>query len=82
MWDLGQDDYDYLWNITKKVAVHLRSSMNVERVGVVVKGFEVPHAHIHLIPVNSNEGVDFDPTPPPPQADDNELATVAERIRM
>jgi histidine triad (HIT) family protein len=82
IWDLGQGDYDYLWEITKKVALHLRSVMGVARVGIVVKGFEVPHAHIHLIPVPRDSHVDFDPEPAPPMADNDELAAIAERIRF
>lgn len=82
LWDLETDDYDSLWEAAQKIAVHLRTVMNVDRVGVVVKGFEVPHAHIHLIPVNFHSGVSFDPDPPPPTADNDKLATVAERIRL
>ena len=82
LWDLGDDEYGYLWEVSRKIALHLRAVLAVERVGVVVKGFEVPHAHIHLIPVNSHSSVNFDPDPPPAQADDVTLAAIAERIRL
>ena len=82
IWDLETDDYDYLWKITQKIALHLRTVMKVIRVGVVIKGFDVPHAHIHLIPVPSSVHLDFDPNPPPPVANDDKLATIADRIRL
>jgi histidine triad (HIT) family protein len=82
LWDLEADDYDYLWQTSKTIARHLRTVMKVDRVGVVVKGFEVPHAHIHLIPVDFHSGLNFDPYPSPPVADDDHLATVAARLRL
>ena len=47
LWDLEQDDYDYLWQIAKKI----QAEMKPIRVGVVVEGFGVSHAHIHLVPL-------------------------------
>jgi len=82
IWDLDNDDYNYLWGITQKIAKHLREIMKVDRVGVVVKGFDVPHTHIHLIPVNFHSGIDFDPNPMPPEANHAKLTEVADRIRM
>ena len=82
IWDLQSDDYTYLWGISQKIAIHLRDVMNVERIGVVIKGFEVPHAHIHLIPVPFGIHVDFDPEPSPAVANDNKLAAIADRIRL
>jgi len=82
IWDLDEVDYDYLWMITKKIALHLRTIMSVDRVSVVIKGFEVPHAHIHLIPIDLNSGINLDPVPSPPVADNEKLAAIAERIRL
>jgi len=82
LWDLEADDYEYLWKTAQKIALHLRTVMGVDRVGVVVKGFEVPHAHIHLVPVSRHRGVNFDPDPPPTTADNDTLAAIAERIRL
>lgn len=82
LWDLDTDNYQALWQTSQKVALHLREVMGAERVGVVVKGFEVPHAHIHLIPVMPGESINFDPEPSPPQADDKRLAEVASRLRF
>lgn len=82
IWDLEIDDYEYLWRIAQKIALHLRTVMGVDRVGVVVKGFDVPHVHIHLIPVGFHSGVNFDPIPPPSVASNDDLAATAERIRL
>lgn len=82
IWDLEPEYYQYLWKIAQKLAVHIRSVMDVERIGVVVKGFEVPHAHIHLIPVSSGAHVNFDPEPEPPLAEESKLVEIANLIRL
>ena len=51
IWDLEQSDYDYMWRIAKKIAKKIQAEMKPIRVGVVVEGFGVPHAHIHLVPL-------------------------------
>lgn len=82
IWDLESDDYNYLWEVARKIALHLRAVMKVDRVGVVIKGFEVPHTHIHLIPVPRQTIVNFDPEPSPAPADKDQLVVMAERIRL
>lgn len=82
IWDLDGDEYTYLWNTAGDIARHIRAVMGVDRVGVVVKGFEVPHVHIHLIPVNRHSGVMFDHVTPPPTPPDAELAAIAARLRL
>jgi histidine triad (HIT) family protein len=57
VWDLDDDGYTALWLSAKKVARRLQEVLGTARVGVRVEGFDVPHAHIHLIPINS--GADF-----------------------
>lgn len=51
IWDLDDEDYEYLWKIAKKIAKHIQETIKPPRVGVIVEGFGVPHAHIHLIPI-------------------------------
>jgi len=82
IWDLESNDYKYLWGITQMIALHLRDIMKVERIGVVIKGFEVPHAHIHLIPVPYDTHIDFDPEPSPSIVDNEKLASIADLIRL
>ena len=51
LWDLSDDEYEYLWRISKKIAREMQEVFQPERVGVVIEGFGVPHAHIHLVPL-------------------------------
>ncbi len=53
--DLPQDDYIALWQTVRKVSLKLREVYGKDRIGVVIKGVEVPHAHVHLIPFNNDE---------------------------
>ena len=59
IFDLGDDLYNDLFAFAKNVAVALKESIPCKRVGVAVIGMEVPHAHIHLIPINSESDMDF-----------------------
>lgn len=52
LWDLDDEDYFYITSKAKEIAVHIRKIIQPQRVGVIVEGFGVPHAHIHLIPIN------------------------------
>ena len=82
LWDVSSDEYVYLWSIAQNVALRLKQVMGTDRVGVIVKGFDVPHAHIHLITENKNSQVSFDPPPKPEHADPAELAALAEKLRF
>ncbi len=57
IWDLDDDDYFYLWKITKQLGVHIKKVLNSPRVGIVVEGYGVPHVHIHLIPLLNPEDI-------------------------
>lgn len=62
LWDLEDDDYHYLLEISKKIAKKIRSVYNSPRVGMVVEGFGVPHAHIHLIPIYESNDLEKHPS--------------------
>jgi len=51
IWDLSDSDYTYLFMIAKKIGNHIRKTIKSPRVGMLVEGFGVPHAHIHLVPI-------------------------------
>ncbi len=53
LWDLDDDTYSYVWEVSRKLASHIHSVLQPKRVGSIVEGFGVPHAHIHLIPINN-----------------------------
>lgn len=59
VFDLDEATYKGLWLFAKKVAKAIDASMPCERVGIAVVGLEVPHAHIHLVPINGIYDIDF-----------------------
>lgn len=56
---LDQKEYEGLWNFAKKVAAALEKAVPCKRIGVAVLGMEVPHVHIHLVPLQSEADLDF-----------------------
>ena len=60
IFDLDSDKYLGLWNFSQKVAKAMDKVIVCERIGVAVIGLEVPHAHIHLIPINCVSDINFE----------------------
>ena len=79
IYDLSDDDLAAIHVFAKKVAAAVRKAVPCKRIGVAVIGLEVPHAHIHLIPMNSADDLNF--TRPKLKPTQEELAAVAEKIR-
>jgi histidine triad (HIT) family protein len=80
IFDLDSKTLAGLMTFSKKVAKAMKAAIPCERVGVAVIGLEVPHAHIHLIPLQTVADINFErpklkPTP-------SELAEVAAAIRI
>ena len=59
IFDLETEEYAGLWKFAQKVAKAIDSAIPCKRVGVAVLGMEVPHAHIHLVPLQSEGDLDF-----------------------
>lgn len=59
IFDIDDDTISGMIVFAKKVAIALKSVVECKRIGVVVIGLEVPHAHIHLIPMNSEADISF-----------------------
>jgi histidine triad (HIT) family protein len=59
IFNLDDETYKGLWAFAKKVAIGVEKAVPCERVGVAVLGLDVPHAHIHLLPLNNMEDFDF-----------------------
>lgn len=59
IFDLSDEEYAELQLFAKKVASAIKNVMPCQRVGVAVMGLEVPHAHIHLIPINVEKDMNF-----------------------
>ncbi|HSB47476.1 MAG TPA: HIT family protein [Candidatus Bilamarchaeum sp.] len=78
VFELDDEAYDGLFRASKSVAKLLKKSLGVKRVGVIVEGFLVPHAHVHLIPMNSPS--EFSPARAR-RATPAELEAAAKKIR-
>ncbi len=59
IFDLDSDTYLGLWSFAKKISTKIENVIDCERIGVAVIGLEVPHAHIHLVPINNVSDIDF-----------------------
>lgn len=78
VFDLDDHTYQELWLFAKKVAKAIGSSIACERVGVAVVGLEVPHAHIHLVPINGIYDIDF--SKPKLKLSSEEFTQIARKI--
>lgn len=80
LWDLDEADYQYIWKIAKQLASHIQETLQPQRVGAIVEGFGVPHAHIHLIPLIHGNDIkkhqDLEAEP-----DHQALAAIAEKLK-
>ena len=56
---LDAETYEGLWAFARKVAIALKAAIPCKRIGVAVLGMEVPHTHIHLVPLQSEADMDF-----------------------
>ena len=59
IYDLSDEQLCKLHLFAKKVAKAIEKTVSCDRVGVTVIGLEVPHAHIHLIPINTMDDMNF-----------------------
>lgn len=59
IFDMESEEYKELWAFAKEVAKAQKQLIPCERIGVAVIGLEVPHAHIHLMPINGVSDIDF-----------------------
>ena len=60
IFDLSSQEYYELWKFAKKVANAMDKVLLCERIGVAVIGLEVPHVHIHLVPINGVSDINFE----------------------
>lgn len=59
IFDLSENEYQALMGFTRKVALALEKTVSCKRIGVSVIGLEVPHVHVHLIPLNTMDDARF-----------------------
>ncbi len=51
LWDVDDPLYEHLMKVAKKIANRQREVLKPPRVGIIVEGFAVPHAHVHVLPM-------------------------------
>lgn len=78
IFDLSAEEYTAFWNFAHKVATAMKAVMPCKRIGVAVMGLEVPHAHIHLIPINKESDMNF--FAGKLTLEDSEMAEIAKKI--
>jgi len=79
IFDLEDELLSGLHIFAKKVAKAIDKTIKCTRVGVAVIGLEVPHVHVHLVPLNSMDDINF--SRPKLKLSNEELAGIAEKIK-
>jgi histidine triad (HIT) family protein len=79
IFDVEGDLYLEMFSFSKEIAKAIQKAIPCRKVGIAVIGLEVPHAHIHLIPLNQVGDMNF--SNPKMKVSDHELKEVADRIR-
>ncbi len=79
IFDLEDSELSGLMVFAKKVAKSLKNNIECKRVAIVVMGMEVPHAHIHLLPIKHETDVDFNNKL---QLSTEEFKEIQDRIRF
>ena len=80
LFDLDTKTFTGLMEFAQRVAKAVQKTIPTQRIGMIVAGFEVPHAHIHLIPVNNMKEMDF--SNPKLDISKEEFAAIAQVIQM
>jgi histidine triad (HIT) family protein len=79
IFDLDDDQLKGIIVFSKKVAAAIKAAFPCNRIGIAILGLEVPHAHIHLVPMDSMEDVNF--RNPKLKFTPEEFKGIAEKIR-
>lgn len=77
--DLEEQDFNQLNLFAKKVAKALKASVSCQRVGVAVVGLEIPHTHVHLVPLNHMNDINFNK--PKLELSEDKMKAIAARIK-
>lgn len=77
---LDDENYQALWATVKKVANNHQEKLGTDRIGISVKGVDVPHAHVHVLPFNvgGHMGKHADS----PQPSEAEFVAIVEKLRF
>ncbi len=80
IFDLESEEYLSLWSLSKKIAKAMDKVIVCERIGVAVIGLEVPHAHIHLVPINGVSDINFEK--PKKEFSNDKMQEIANKIKL
>jgi histidine triad (HIT) family protein len=80
LFDLDSEEYLGLWKFSQKIAKAMDKVIVCQRIGVAVIGLEVPHAHVHLVPINGVSDINFEK--PKKQFSDEKMKEIANKIRQ
>ena len=78
LFDLDQETYMHLMQFSKRIAAALEQAVPCKRVGMAVVGLEVPHAHVHLIPIHQMTDMSFQTKV---QMQEEDFISLANKIR-
>jgi histidine triad (HIT) family protein len=78
--DLDDDYYHAVWSTVKKVANNHQEKLGTDRIGLSVKGTDVPHTHVHVLPFNVGGHMGSHAESPKPT--EEEFAALAEKLRF
>ncbi len=78
IFNLAPATYAALWDFARKVAAGVEAVVPCERIGIAVIGLEVPHTHIHLVPINKVGDINFER--PPVVVDEEGYKVLAAKI--
>jgi histidine triad (HIT) family protein len=80
VFDLDDQDYAAVFDLVRNVAEAQKHELPCNRVGISVLGFEVPHAHVHVVPLRSEADLNF--ANPKLQLDADEMQSIADRLHL
>lgn len=78
LFDLGNEYLEGMLPFAQRIAKALEKSVPCRRIGLMVAGFEIPHAHLHLVPIQQEGDLSFSKAIP---AGREELQTLGQKIR-
>lgn len=79
IFDIESNEYLELWLFAKKISIAMKKVLKCKRIAIAVIGLEVPHAHIHLIPMDSIEEINF--SLPKLNLSNNKMNDISELIK-
>lgn len=79
IFDMSSSDFKEFWSFAQSVAPAIEKAIPCKRIGIAVIGLEVPHAHIHLVPLNKVGDINF--SQPKMTVSKEQLKITAEKIR-